>query len=288
MMVEEGALKRGPAVEQIFGFHVNPTRPTFDIATRKGTLMAGADTFNITVTGRGGHAAFPHLTVDPIAAATAVVSSINLIAARELNHTPEAAGVVSVTAIHGGSTTNVIPSSAYILGTVRSFSERGLADLSARVKAVASAVAAAHRCVATVVPSKEAYPPVVNNGHLVDMLKREASPLALGGFVHDCDPIMGAEDFSFFAREVPAAFAWLGIGSGKKDGASEVETSKGLHNEYFAVDERILPFGAALHARLALVAIEELNQIKKQNTNEMDAETEQHQQHTKLTKNDEL
>ena len=159
-MVEEGVLTKDPPVQAAFGFHQWPFLPLGSIGGRPHTFMAATELFDITIHGKGGHAAMPHLVKDPIVAASHVVTGIQAITARETD--PLSAAVVSVTRFRAGDAYNVIPDGASIGGTLRSLTLEGLDRLRKRVGSVVHATAAAHECNASISWSADAYPPTVN------------------------------------------------------------------------------------------------------------------------------
>ncbi|HTE19415.1 MAG TPA: amidohydrolase, partial [Armatimonadota bacterium] len=142
-MCEEGALSE-PRVERVFGLHVWPLLPTGNIGSRAGTFMAATSPLEITVTGKGGHAAMPHLVHDPVVTAAKIVCELQTIISREVD--PLQSGVVSVTTINGGEAFNVIPPSVRLTGTMRSLTVSGVEFLKERVREIATHVAAANRC----------------------------------------------------------------------------------------------------------------------------------------------
>jgi IAA-amino acid hydrolase len=247
VMIEEGAL-RDPDVSRIFGMHVWPYLPVGTVAGRGGPLLAGAGEIVMTVTGKGGHAGMPHLTIDPVVTAAKIVCELQTIVSRELD--PLTPGVVSITQVHGGSANNVIPGSVKIAGTRRSTSMEGLAELKKRVAEIATHVAAANKC--TVEIEEDAWPecpPTVND----DALWREAAEVGrrlLGdGAVQEIAPVMGAEDFAFYARRIPGCFVTIGVKH------ADDRPVYGLHDPRFDPNEDALPIGAALHAAFALKSL---------------------------------
>ena len=207
-----------------------------------------------TVAGRGAHAAMPHQGADPIVAACAAVTQLQSLVSRET--APQDSAVVSVTMLHGGEATNVIPERATLGGTIRAVDADHMARLRLRVQSVLTAVTALHGCTTEVAFSPDPYPPTVNDAQLVDaFVARAAGEAAAGGAgVTRVDaPCMAAEDFAFYgAAGVPSAFLWLG----NDDGTGG--TAAGLHHPRFAVDEGVLARGAALHAHLALSSLAEM------------------------------
>lgn len=265
-MREEGVLKQFPPVQRVFGMHLWPNLPSGVIGGRAGPLMAASDLFDITIAGVGGHGALPHLTVDPIVAAAAVVNSLQSIVAREIS--PLAAGVISVTKIHGGDAYNVIPDAVAVGGTLRSLTDDGLAYLRKRITSVVNGVADAHNCNVSVSFMHDPYPPTVNNPDLWQFVRRVGGVASANGTVVEVEPVMAAEDFSFLAQEVPGAFIFLGQGSGEQEGGAA--TNHGLHNPRFTLHERVLKIGVALHAHLAIQSLADLAKPDADHTAEVD------------------
>lgn len=265
-MREEGALKQYPPAQRVFGMHLWPTLPSGVLGGRAGPSMAATDVFDITVAGVGGHAAMPHLAVDPIVAAAAVVTSLQSIVSRQIS--PLDAGVVSVTKIRGGDAYNVIPDAVNVGGTIRSLTETGLDSIRQRLTSITKAVAGAHNCNVSISFMHDPYPPVVNNPDLWQFVRRVAGVASANGTVVELDPTMGGEDFAFLAQEVPGAFIFLGQGSGEaQDGYA---TTYGLHNPRFTLHERVMKTGVALHAHLALQSLADLNKPDADHTAEVD------------------
>ena len=248
-MCEEGALA-DPPVQRAFGLHVWPFIPTGTVGGRSGAFLAGTTTMEITVTGRGGHAAMPHMTLDPITTAAKIVCELQTVISRELD--PLESGVVSITAIHGGETHNVIPPRVTLRGTLRSLSSEGIAFLRQRVREIATGVAAVHRCEARVEYADEAYPPTVNDAHCWGVAQGLVRGLLGPDAMRELPPVMGGEDFSFYAEQVPGCFLGLGIRN------ESVGATHSIHHPRFKVDEDALPIGAALHVAFALHSLDEL------------------------------
>ncbi|PFH32826.1 peptidase M20D, amidohydrolase [Besnoitia besnoiti] len=268
MMREEGVLTTPPRVAFIFGMHVAPWLPTGEISTKKGVMMAATTTFSITVKGRGGHAAMPHKNIDPSPAAAAIVQGLYAIAARETYFTEESASVISVTQIKGGSAFNVIPSEYFVAGTIRALHSKQIRALQARVADLAANLAKAFQCEAQVEFDPVGYAALVNDSGATDFFVTAAAEASISGEVATMEPTMGGEDFAFFLEHVPGTFAMVGIGSAAADRPGHVPTDRALHNDAFAVDERVLSRGAALHA---LVALRALAHVASQKTEGGDA-----------------
>jgi IAA-amino acid hydrolase len=250
LMVKEGALK---GVSAAFGLHVAPFLKSKTVATRKGTIMAGSAQFEVTIKGRGGHAAMPHLTTDPVVAAAAAVTAMQTLVSR--NTSPLDSAVVSVTRLEGGQAFNIIPDEAKIGGTVRATSPQVMTTLRTGLGRVVAQVAAAHGCTGEVDWMEDThpyYPPLINDDTAHAFATSVAGKL-LGkeNVENNMEPWMAGEDFAFIAQEVPSCFSLLGIRDEK------VGSVHGLHTSRFLMDESVLPVGAALHAAFVLEYLEE-------------------------------
>ncbi|KAK6125131.1 hypothetical protein DH2020_041144 [Rehmannia glutinosa] len=226
-MIEAGALEN---VQAIFALHSHPLLPLGEVESRPGPLAAGSGIFKAEISGKGGHAAIPQLSIDPILAASNVI-------------------VLTVTKFQGGGAFNVIPDSVTIGGTFRAFSMKSLQHLKQRIEEVIVAQAAVQRCNATVTFNsieKPIYPPTVNDKELHKLFQTIASDMLGAAGVKDVQPMMGSEDFSFYQEIVPGYFFLLGM---KDDAIKQPAT---VHSPYFRINEDALPIGAALHASLAV------------------------------------
>jgi hippurate hydrolase len=240
-MCEEGLMERF-GIARIFGLHNAPDLPFGRIATRPGPLMAAADQFAITVHGRGGHAAFPHTTVDPVAAAVAIAQGLLVIPARRVD--PVQPAVVSLTVLRAGESTNVIPEIATLAGTVRTLDETIRQAIAADIRTLAEAAAKAHGCRAEV-GYDFGYPVTVNDPAEAAFAASVAGQVVGDTRLEpDCAPVMGAEDFAFMLRERPGAYVFLGTGPGAM-----------LHNPGFDYNDDASPIGASYFARLAEAAL---------------------------------
>eukprot|EP00980_Cylindrotheca_fusiformis_P005931 scaffold1246_cov134-Cylindrotheca_fusiformis.AAC.23 len=216
--------------------------------------MAAAERFEILVTGVGGHAAMPHLTVDPIVAASSIVMNLQTLVSRTLS--PLESGVCSITKFDAGDAFNVIPASALLRGTIRALSKKTLLTLREKVEHVVTTTAGVHGCKVTITYSPAYYPPTVNDADLFhEFSKGVGAMLSDSGELLDIEPTMGAEDFGFVAEQIPSTFFLLGQGSG-----IEPPTNYGLHHPSFALDESILPRGVELHVNLALRSLKKLGE----------------------------
>uniref|UniRef100_A0A0D3ET36 Peptidase M20 dimerisation domain-containing protein n=1 Tax=Oryza barthii TaxID=65489 RepID=A0A0D3ET36_9ORYZ len=252
MMVEAGAVDN---VEAIFGFHVSVELPTGVVGSRPGPLLAGCGFFEAVITGKGGHAAHPHASVDPILAASTVVLALQGLVSREAD--PLEAQVVTVTRFLAGDALNVIPESITIGGTFRVFSNEGFLRLKRRIEEVIVAQSAVHRCAAAVdfhAGGRPLLPPTINSAALHAHFQAVAAETlgASAAVLGAMEPCMGSEDFAVFSEAVPAShFYFVGV-------RNEAEGLVHLaHSPHFRVDDAALPYGAALHASLAMRYLDE-------------------------------
>ena len=224
------------------------------MAVRPGPILAAAERFEIVIAGKGGHAAMPHLTHDPIVAASAIVMNLQTVVSRTLN--PLDSGVVSITKMQGGDAFNVIPHATTLRGTIRALSTENLMAMRERVEEIMTGTAALYGCNVTITNSPDFYPPTVNDPELYEQFSKQVAALVSDeGLARDTEPTMAGEDFGFVADEVPSTFFLLGQGSG-----TEPPTHYGLHHPHFALDESVMPKGVELHVNLALRGLQRLHQ----------------------------
>lgn len=255
-MVEEGLVELKPQAKLGFGMHVWPTIPSGVIATRPGALMAAAEMFTVEIHGKGGHAAMPHLTIDPIVAVSSLISNLQSIVSRTVS--PLESGVISVTAIEAGYAHNVIPGSAMLKGTIRALSTEMLMSLRDKFDHMVTSSAMLHGCNATIQYSPDFYVPTINDKDLFEWSSKVGALVSKEGKVRDIEPTMGGEDFGFLADALPSTFFFLGQGSGGSEKYHIPRTDYGLHHPSFALDEDVLPIGVELHANLALRSLKKL------------------------------
>jgi amidohydrolase len=238
-LVELGVLD---GVDAVVGAHLMSTYPAGTVVAKPGPLMAAADTIEIEILGSGGHAAYPHATVDPIVAAAHAVTALQQIVSREVDPLDQA--VVSITRIHAGSANNVIPETVELGGTVRTFRPASREAVCEAIERVVAGVADAHRAgyAYRFLPGYEA---VVNDPGVVALVA-EAARRELGEeALIDADPIMGGEDFSAYQSAAPGAFFFVGA---RDDAHGAIPH----HNPRFVIDESALRTGIAVLARTAL------------------------------------
>ncbi|KAG6606732.1 IAA-amino acid hydrolase ILR1-like 4 [Cucurbita argyrosperma subsp. argyrosperma] len=242
-IIEAGVLDN---IQAIFGLHIAHNIPLGEVAARPGPMLAGSGFFEAVISGKGGHAAIPQHSIDPLLAASNVIVSLQHLVSREAD--PLDSQVVTVAKFQGGGAFNVIPDSVTIGGTFRAFLKDSLVQLKQRIKEVITGQASVHRCNATVdffENEKPIFPPTVNDKELHEHFQSVAGDMLGIDKVKDMQPLMGSEDFSFYQDLIPGYFFFLGM---------ENETSGRLdsvHSPYFRINEDALPYGAALHASLA-------------------------------------
>ncbi|GAV62175.1 Peptidase_M20 domain-containing protein/M20_dimer domain-containing protein [Cephalotus follicularis] len=242
-MLDAGVLEN---VDAIFGLHVSSKYPIGAVAASPGAILAGSGLFEAVISGKGGHAAIPQHTIDPILAASNVIVSLQHLVSREAD--PLDSQVVTVAKFQGGGAFNVIPDSVTIGGTFRAFSKESFFQLKQRIEEVIKKQASVQRCNATVIfnaNDRPFYPVTVNNKNLHKHFQNVAGGMLGVQNIKDFKPVMGAEDFSFFAEAIPGYFFYVGM---KEETKGQFESG---HSPYFRVNEDILPYGAALHASLA-------------------------------------
>jgi amidohydrolase len=243
-MIEEGVLE---GVDRAFAIHVVSNVPNGLVMTKGGPLLASADEFEITVHGKGGHASAPHQTTDPIPPAAAMVGGLNSIISRDLD--PAQSAVLTVAHIRAGTTTNIIPASAFLEGTIRTFDEGVRSTIHAAVERVATGTAASHGCTCSckVIPG---YPVTVNDDEQAQLTGEVATALLGADLFHvSAQPAFAAEDFSYVLNQVPGAMAMLGV---CPDDVSPDEAAPN-HSNFMRVNESALYNGVGLYAAMAMV-----------------------------------
>ena len=240
VMVEEGMMDRF-GISQVYGIHNVPMAEEGAFFTKSGPLLAGADTFTVNITGRGGHGAYPQETADPVVAAVAIVNAFQTIVSR--NHHPLEDLVVSVTQIHAGTVDNVIPGTAMLNGTVRTFDKAVQEMVIGRMEAIVAGTAAAYGVGAELVYEK-GYPATINHDAETAFAVDVAKEVVGDARVQDAaGKEMGAEDFSYMLEARPGAYVFLGIGD-----------AAGLHHPAYDFNDAVAPVGASYFARLVETA----------------------------------
>ena len=235
-MVDEGIIEQFQ-IEEVYALHNIPGHDVGVMYTRSGPIMAGADSFSVEIKGKGGHAAYPHEVKDPIVAALSIAQAFQTIVSR--NNIPSDDLVISITQVHSGTTDNVIPETAYLNGTVRTFDLSVQEMVIKRMEKIISGLAMSFEVEAKLHYEK-GYPPTINH--------EEATNFAIEVANDVCGPDrvltsvskeMGAEDFSYMLEKRPGAYLFLGIGEGA-----------GLHSPNYDFNDASAPIGASFFARL--------------------------------------
>lgn len=232
-MVEDGLFERFPA-EAVYGMHNWPGMEAGVFAVKTGPIMAANDRFEIKITGKGGHAAMPHLTIDPIMIGSQIVSSLQTLVSRRCD--PQRSSVISITQFHAGHTFNVIPEQAYLTGTLRTFEPDirtfMIEEIERVIKGICDANSAEYEFI-----FNSGYPATINTD--LEAKKAKQAMIKTVGkdkIIEDFDPSMGSEDFSFMLQKRPGAYVWLGNGL--------AEGGCMLHNPKYDFNDDILSIGA--------------------------------------------
>jgi amidohydrolase len=242
-MVKEGVLQ-DPTPIQCLGLHIWNNNPLGWVGIAGGPVMASSATFAITLTGKGGHGAMPHQTIDPVVAAAQIISAAQSIASR--NTDPQKACVISFCAIHAGDAFNVIPQTVEIKGTIRTF-DPGVEKMAyKRLEEIVKGVGQAMGCQVDI-NIFNVIPAVINDPLVASAVKRAAKAILPGHTIDESGhTTMGAEDFAFYAQKVPSAFFFVGSTNTEKD------LVYAHHHPKFDFDESVIPRAAALMAASAL------------------------------------
>jgi amidohydrolase len=241
-MINDGVLET-PKVNAAFGLHLWNDLPVGTIGIMPGAVMASVDQFEIEILGRGGHAAAPHQTIDPVLVAAHVITALQSLVSRRRDPLSEA--VVSVTEIHAGRAFNVIPDRAQLRGTVRTFGGQFFEDAPRLVEETAQGVASAFGATAQL-HYRRLSAPLINNEELSTLMQEVAAGLIGAANVRQGVRTMGGEDMSFFLERVPGCFAFVGSAPrGKSHGAPH-------HSPTFDIDEESLVIGAELVTQTAI------------------------------------
>jgi amidohydrolase len=242
LMIKDGVLDN-PKPEAIFGLHVYPQLPAGTAGFRGGQYMASADEIYITIKGKGGHAALPQQTVDPIAVAAMVITGLQQIVSRKSN--PLAPTVLTFGKISGGSATNVIPDKVELAGTLRAFDESWRREALQHVRTITTQIALAYGAEA-IIDIPEGYPSLYNDPEITDMARDFAQEYLGEENIKPLELRMGAEDFAFYTLQTKGCFFRIGTSqNGEK-------YTLPVHNAHFDVDENALKTGAGLMSYIAL------------------------------------
>jgi amidohydrolase len=249
-MIKDGLFDLFP-MDAVYGMHNWPGLPVGTFAVSPGPVMASSNEFHITIRGKGSHAALPHNGIDPVPVACQMVQAFQTIITR--NKKPVDAGVISVTMIHTGEATNVVPDSCVMQGTVRTFSLQVLDMIEQRMRDIAT-----HTCAAFGATCefrfKRNYPPTINHPEQAALARRVMEELVGTPQVLAQEPTMGAEDFSFMLQAKPGAYVFIANGDGAhragyEGGGHDVGPCM-LHNPHYDFNDALIPLGASFWVKL--------------------------------------
>ncbi|MBC7681779.1 MAG: amidohydrolase [Ferruginibacter sp.] len=246
-MVQEGLFTRFP-MDAVFGMHNWPGMPVGQFALSPGPVMASSSEFKITIHGKGSHAAMPNMGVDPVPVACQMVLAFQTIISR--NKKPIDAGVVSVTMVHGGSATNIVPDSVELQGTVRTFTLEVLDLIEARMRQIADGLCSAFgaRCDFEFARN---YPPTINHAAEAAFARQVMADIVGPANVVTQEPTMGAEDFAYMLQAKPGAYCFIANGDGDHRAMGHGAGPCTLHNPSYDFNDDLIPLGATYWVRLA-------------------------------------
>ncbi len=246
-MIKDGLFTQFP-MEAVFGAHNWPGMQVGQFSLKSGPCYASSNEFKITIKGKGAHGAMPHLGVDPVPVAAAMVQGFQTIISR--NKRPIDTGVISVTMIHTGEATNVIPESCEMQGTVRTFTTEVLDLIEARMQGMAQATAAAYGCECDF-EFKRNYPPTINHEAETEFARQVLGEVVGPDNVQEFEPTMGAEDFSYYLLEKPGCYFMIGNGDGEHRIGGHGMGPCMLHNPSYDFNDDLIPLGATAWVRIA-------------------------------------
>ena len=246
-MIKDGLFDRY-AMDAVFGLHNWPGSELGNFAASAGPVMASSNEFKITIKGKGGHAAMPHTGLDPVPVACQLVQSFQTIISR--NKKPIDAGVISVTMIHAGEATNVIPDSCELQGTVRTFSIEVLDMIEQRMRQIAQNTCAAFDMTCEFSFARN-YPPTINSAREAEFARGVMASIVGEDKVQTQEPTMGAEDFSYMLLAKPGCYAFIMNGDGDHRAVGHGGGPCNLHNPSYDFNDALLPLGATYWVRLA-------------------------------------
>ncbi|WP_026075575.1 M20 aminoacylase family protein [Noviherbaspirillum massiliense] len=247
-MMDEGLFEKYP-MQAVFGMHNWPGAPVGSFGVTAGPMMASSNEFELTIRGKGSHAAQPYKGIDPIMTAVQIAQGWQTIVSRNCN--PVDAAVLSITQIHAGSATNIIPDEARMIGTVRTFSTEVLDLIEQRMRDIASHTAAAFDAQVEFQFHRN-YPPLINHPEQTAFaVEVMASVVGAENVDAHVEPTMGAEDFAFMLQEKPGCYVFIGNGDGAHRDGGHGAGPCNLHNPSYDFNDALLPIGATYWVRLA-------------------------------------
>ena len=245
-MIKDGLFEQFP-MDAVFGMHNWPGSEVGKFAVSAGPVMASSNEFKITIHGKGGHAAMPHNALDPVPVACQLVQAFQTIISR--NKKPIDAGVISVTMIHTGEATNVIPDHCELQGTVRTFSIEVLDMIEQRMRHMAEHICAASDMTCEFKFSRN-YPPTINSASEAEFARQVMASIVGADNVKAQEPTMGAEDFSFMLMEKPGCYCFIANGDGAHREMGHGGGPCMLHNPSYDFNDELIPLGATYWVRL--------------------------------------
>ncbi|MEY2953717.1 MAG: hypothetical protein RLZZ401_1804 [Pseudomonadota bacterium] len=246
-MIADGLFEKFP-MDAVFGMHNWPGAPVGHMAVSPGPVMASSNEFKITIRGKGSHAALPHDGIDPVPIAAQMVQAFQTIISR--NKKPIDAGVISVTMIHAGEATNVVPDSCELRGTVRTFTVGVLDLIENRMRQVAEHVCAAHDAGCEFAFTRN-YPPTINSAPEAEFARSVMTDIVGADSVRLQEPTMGAEDFAYMLLAKPGAYCFIANGDGTHREMGHGAGPCMLHNPSYDFNDDLIPLGATYWVRLA-------------------------------------
>ena len=246
-MIQDGLFEQFP-MQAVFGMHNWPGMQPGQFAVSPGPVMASSNEFKITLHGKGGHAAMPHTGVDPVPIACQMVLAFQTIITR--NKKPVDAGVISVTMVHAGEATNVVPDHCELQGTVRTFSIEVLDLIERRMRQVAEHLCAAHEATCDFEFVRN-YPPTINSAPEAAFARQVMEGIVGADNVVEQEPTMGAEDFAFMLEAKPGAYCFIANGDGTHRDIGHGGGPCTLHNPSYDFNDALIPLGATYWVRLA-------------------------------------
>ncbi|MCP3727123.1 M20 family metallopeptidase [Paraburkholderia sp. CNPSo 3272] len=247
-MIEDGLFKQFP-VDAVFGIHNWPGMPAGYFGVTEGPIMASSNEFRIEIKGEGSHAALPHNGRDPVFTAVQIANGLQSIITR--NKKPLDTAVLSITQIHAGDAVNVVPNTAWIAGTVRTFTTETLDLIESRLRKITEGTAQAYDCSVDITFHRN-YPPTVNSSAEAQFAAEVMREVVGADHVDaNVEPTMGAEDFSFMLLEKPGCYAFLGNGEGGHRDAGHGAGPCMLHNASYDFNDQLLPVGSSFWVHLA-------------------------------------
>ena len=249
LLVEAGVLKN-PDVRMVFGQHIHPSKRVGRIEIAPGPAMASSDEMYWTIKGKSSHAATPHLGNDPVLAASNMIANLQSVITKHRN--PLMPSVLSITSIHGGTATNILPEEVKIMGTFRAYNDEWRYETIETIRKISSNICDAYNCESIFEP-KMGFPAVINDKNASDIAASAAQQSVGEENFSYCDPMMWGEDFSYYSNEVPSCFWFLGV--------QNKDDMPPLHNVKLAPDESALMNGFKMFINIANIYNSKSNNI---------------------------